>query len=71
MTLNPTDLRTYPVQDKPCRTCPFAGRKPVKLSSDRYKELLNNLLGKKQHLCHSVNNKAICRGGRDTASMAV
>jgi hypothetical protein len=63
--LNPDDLRTYPVQKTPCRTCPFAGKEPVRLSSDRYKHYLDNLLGNGQHLCHSADNKAICRGGRE------
>ena len=32
MTLDPNDLRTYPVQEKPCKTCPFSGEKPLPLS---------------------------------------
>ena len=63
--LNPNDLRTYPVQPKPCLTCPFAGKKPIQLSPNRYQYYLNNLSGLRQHLCHSANNKAICRGGRN------
>ncbi|HLO87206.1 MAG TPA: hypothetical protein VK203_19670 [Nostocaceae cyanobacterium] len=63
------DLQNYPVQPKPCEGCPFAGKNPVQISSSYYCELLNNLLGDEtgigQHLCHSVDNKAICRGGRD------
>jgi hypothetical protein len=63
--LNPNDLRTYPVQPKPCKTCPYEGEKPVQLSPDRYYYFINNLAGNGQHLCHSLNNQAICRGGRN------
>ena len=63
--LNPNDLRTYPVQQKPCLTCPFEGKKPVQLSSERYQYFIDNLAGKGQHFCHSADNKAICRGGRN------
>jgi len=63
--LNPNDLRTYPVQEKPCKTCPFEGENPVQLHPSRYKELIENLTGQGQHLCHSIDNKAICRGGRN------
>ncbi|MDF0556452.1 hypothetical protein [Kamptonema sp. UHCC 0994] len=69
--MNRKDLITYPVQAKPCRTCPFAGSEPVRLSNSRYQQILSNLVNSQQHLCHSADNKAICRGGRDTASMAV
>ena len=63
--LDKKDLRTFPVQTKPCRTCPFAGEQPVRLSRNRYQQYINNLVNDRQHLCHSANNKAICRGGRD------
>lgn len=59
------DLRTYPVQERPCETCPFAGENPIELPLDRYLHYLNNLFGHGQHLCHSAENKTICRGGRD------
>ena len=65
MTLNPNDLRTYPVQDKPCKTCPFEGETPIQLAPERYVYFINNLAGNGQHLCHSVKDKAICRGGRN------
>lgn len=60
--LNPNDLRTYPVQPKPCKSCPFEGEEALQLSPDRYQYFIDNLAGKGQHFCHSVNNKAICRG---------
>lgn len=63
--LNPNDLRTYPVQAKPCKSCPFEGEEALQLSPDRYQYFIDNLAGKGQHFCHSVNNKAICRGGRN------
>lgn len=65
LPLNPNDLRTYPVQATPCKTCPFEGKQPVKLTPDRYHYFIENLAGNGQHLCHSKNNKAICRGGRN------
>ena len=65
MKLNRKDLITYPVQKKPCRSCPFAGKEPVRLSNDRYREIFTNLVNSQQHLCHSADNKAICRGGRE------
>lgn len=65
MRLNPNDLRTYPVQQKPCKTCPFEGEKPLPIMPERYSGFIDNLAGKGQHLCHSAGNKAICRGGRN------
>lgn len=59
------DLRKMPAQTEPCKTCPFAGVDSIKLSPSRYAELINNLMGNGQHLCHSANDKMICRGGRD------
>ena len=60
-----TDLSKFNVQVEPCRTCPFEGKNPIQLESERYSELIKNLAGEGQHLCHSVNNKMICRGGRN------
>ena len=65
MTLNPNDLRTYPVQDKPCKTCPFSGEKPLPLSPSDLVMYYQNLMGNGQHICHSTNNTQICRGGRN------
>jgi len=65
MKTNPQDLRTYSVQTKPCKSCPFAGSDPVKLTPkamQRYLEKLASL--QSQHFCHSTSDK-ICRGGRD------
>lgn len=62
--LNPKDLRTYPVQPKPCKTCPFAGEKALPLAPELYAHYVNNLLNNIQHFCHSANNQMICRGGR-------
>ncbi|MCT7965115.1 hypothetical protein NG799_02050 [Laspinema sp. D1] len=60
------DLRQVPVQDKPCRTCPFAGQNPIPLEPERYAQYLMPLVkGSSQHLCHSANDKKVCRGGRD------
>lgn len=59
------NLRNISVQINPCKTCPFEGKEPLQLSPERYHELIENLLGNGQHFCHSVNNKMICRGGRN------
>lgn len=65
MNLDVNDLRTYSVQDKPCKTCPFAGEKPLVLPTLDFTEYYENLMGNGQHICHSSNNTKICRGGRD------
>ena len=60
------DLSQMPVQTRPCMTCPFEGSKPIVLSPKsyaRYVALIVNL--ESQHRCHSVNNKMLCRGGRN------
>lgn len=59
------DLRNFPVQAMPCKTCPFEGINPIALPPERYAELLKNLMGNGQHFCHSVDNSKICRGGRN------
>ncbi len=49
-----------------CSTCPFSSSKHH-IEPDahaRYTQSLVTFQG--QHLCHTVNNKKICRGGRDT-----
>lgn len=59
-------LRHIAVQKRPCQTCPFAGETPVDLHPDRLLEITKNIVEcKGQHFCHSVNNKMICKGGRD------
>lgn len=59
------NLRDYPVQSKACKSCPFEGEIPIQLTPDRYRYFIENLMGNGQHLCHSQNDKAICRGGRN------
>ncbi|MCT7977583.1 hypothetical protein [Laspinema olomoucense] len=60
------DLRQMPVQSAPCRTCPFAGKEPIPLEPERYAQYLMPLVnGISQHLCHSADDKKVCRGGRD------
>ncbi|MCC3459788.1 MAG: hypothetical protein EAZ73_09065 [Oscillatoriales cyanobacterium] len=63
--LDRNDLRTYPVQNKPCKTCPFAGETPLILPESDLVMFYKNLLGNGQHFCHSANNQKICRGGRN------
>lgn len=65
MTLDRNDMRTYPVQDKPCKTCPFSGEKPLPLCPSDLVMYYQNLMGNGQHICHSTNNTKICRGGRN------
>ena len=50
MTLDPNDLRTYPVQEKPCKTCPFSGEKPLPLSPLDLTVYYENLMGNGQHI---------------------
>lgn len=59
------DLRKFSVQPKPCRSCPFEGEEPLQLLPKDYAKYIENLNGKGQHLCHSANNRAISRGGRN------
>lgn len=60
------DLRKVPVQPSPCRTCPFAGTKPIQLHPQSHFNYIRNLVeGRSQHLCHSANDEKVCRGGRD------
>lgn len=56
----------FPVQPTLCKTCPFASTNPIELSPKRYNEIYQNVVKfEGNHLCHSVNNEKICRGGRD------
>lgn len=60
------NLQSMPVQKVPCLSCPFAGRKPVYLEPKRHAQYVENLVNcRGQHLCHSADNRKICRGGRD------
>ena len=59
------DMRDYPVQPKPCLTCPFEGKQPIELSANSYARYVKNLMGEGQHICHSSNGTRICRGGRN------
>jgi hypothetical protein len=58
------DARKMEVQPKPCKSCPFAGEKPIQLTEERMIEITQNLTDS-THLCHSVKNTKICRGGRE------
>ena len=57
-------MRTYPVQQSPCYSCPFAGKKPLEISNKNMVSYIDNLFGTGQHICHSTQQH-ICRGGRD------
>lgn len=58
------NARKMKVQEKPCLTCPWAGEKPIQLSEERMVQITQNLKDS-THLCHSANNRLICRGGRE------
>ena len=55
-----------PVQKDPCRTCPFAGSDPIALEPESLSGYYQNIVGLQgSHICHSVKQQTICRGGRD------
>jgi hypothetical protein len=59
-------LRSLPVQQAPCRTCPFAGEEPIQLGPEAMADCLRNVNSFGNHFCHSVpQSMAICRGGRN------
>lgn len=58
------NFMSAPVQPKACKTCPFEGKEAVDLTSEKYAYYIDNLKTGGHHLCHSVNNEMICRGGR-------
>lgn len=63
--LDRADMRTYPVMQLPCVTCPFAGKKPLYLDADQIQKYMENLVGfQGQHICHTTQAN-VCRGGRD------
>jgi len=59
------DMRDYPVQKQPCKTCPFEGFLPSQISAKNMRRYVENLMGQGQHICHSSNNTRVCRGGRN------
>ena len=60
------DLAKMPVQIHPCRTCPFEGKEPLALEPEDYAKVLGAIVNlESQHLCHSAENKMLCRGGRN------
>ena len=55
-----------PIQKVPCKTCPFAGSEPIALEPDSLTDYYRNVIELQgSHICHSVKQKTICRGGRD------
>ena len=55
-----------PIQKTPCKSCPFAGSDPIALEPESLADHYKNILGLQgSHICHSVKQKTICRGGRD------
>ena len=60
------NAKAMPVARKRCKTCLFGGREPVELHPEALAEYRRNIVMlQSQHLCHSADNKQICRGGRD------
>jgi hypothetical protein len=60
----PKKLSQMPVRKSPCLTCPFEGKEPAQLRNlADYERRCITL--QSQHLCHSADNKMICRGGRN------
>lgn len=57
------DLRKVRVQNKPCSTCPFDGIESNFSDIENYHKSLCGL--EAQHLCHTAENRMICRGGRN------
>ena len=55
-----------PIQKVPCKSCPFAASNPIALEPDSLADHYQNIVGLQgSHICHSVKQKTICRGGRD------
>ena len=55
-----------PIRKEPCKTCPFAGSDPIALEPDSLADHYRNVIELQgSHICHSVKQKTICRGGRD------
>lgn len=59
-------LSQMPIQPNPCRTCPFEGEEPIDLEPEDHAKYVAKIVNlESQHLCHSANNKMVCRGGRN------
>ena len=55
-----------PIQKVPCKSCPFAASDPIALDPDSLADHYRNVIELQgSHICHSVKQKTICRGGRD------
>ena len=50
----------------PCKTCPFAGSNPIALEPESLADHYRNVIELQgSHICHSVKQTTICRGGRN------
>jgi hypothetical protein len=59
-------ITNMPVMKQPCLSCPFEGKKPVDLTDCEKMRVFADVKDLKgQHLCHSVHDQMICRGGRN------
>jgi hypothetical protein len=59
----PRDIQVMKVA---CETCPFEGAHPNLLEQDVLLEYTLKIVNlESQHLCHTVDNKKVCRGGRN------
>ena len=55
-----------PIQKVPCKSCPFAGSTPIALDPESLHNYYQNIVQLQgSHICHSVKQKTICRGGRN------
>ena len=55
-----------PIQKTPCKSCPFAGSNPIALEPESLADHYRNVIELQgSHICHSVKQKTICRGGRN------
>lgn len=53
-------MECYPT---PCKTCPFEGGNPGGINVNYYIQNIANF--RASHLCHSTDNKTLCRGARN------
>lgn len=60
------DASRMEVMKTACATCPFEGAHPVHLRLDALAEYTESIVTyQSQHLCHTADNKKLCRGGRN------
>lgn len=63
------DIRGFEVMKQTCATCPFVTQCLGPAATAPYLESIVTFQA--QHLCHTANDKKICRGGRDITLRAM